>query len=189
MPPKENSVLVKNAGSNNKIINVTTILNHKDEALKSLAVLEKNLINSHSNQDDSHSLSQIIQEANQSSSQQLKEYKDLALAGENILQIKENKVFNDIPAGGETMVKVGNFFVRKSLGVQMNNERGVGLLNVNVSSSVMSNTNESLRVRSNLQILEKYDRNVEHDPQYVVEVVKEIFVSLKENEVNYLEIN
>ena len=122
------------------------------------------------NQDDSDSLSQVIQDQELSNTQELKEYKDLALANENNLHKRKTHTENlNLPV--ETMVKVGNFFVKKSLSTNQS---------INVSYVNKASLNESFKNKNGV---DKYDREVQQDPQYVVDFVKEIFADLKDSEV------
>lgn len=121
----------------------------------------------------------------------MKEYKDLTLANENVIkkmnkitQVKNAELNNTLNTvyqsySGEKLVKVGNYYIKQtSLNTSQNT------INPNNSFSQRS-LNDSFKGNSSFyHLMEKCDREVREDPQYVVDYVREIYSGLRETEVN-----
>lgn len=125
-----------------------------------------------------------MQANSDSTPREVKEYHNLALVNDNLYQANKNNSkelpqFNKKSNSTEELVKIGNFYVKKnSLNIPTTTNNNVSFTNKNSSSM-----NDSLVRKPGFSVLERCDRNVKEDPQYVVEFVKEIFINLKEVEV------
>jgi len=76
------------------------------------------------------------------------------------------------------MIKIGNYYVRKSAFAQLRD----------TNKTTQNNTHSSdigllAKIKEDKE-MEEYDLSVKSNPQFLSEYVKDIFLNLKKNEVN-----